>query len=188
MFLERGLDGASIDEIARAARAGKATIYARFPTKEALFTEVAMRNAARVRTGFEAYVPAGATIEDRLANTATEILRRLLISDVLSFMRLCVAEAHRFPKVAGVGRMVRERAAAAVAQILSDLAQTDEIGKLSAFAPERIAETAQLFMDVVVQRLLMRGLFGENPVSLQGEIEGQARRSVRFFLAACRGA
>src|SRR5262249_14360250 len=37
-FLERGLDGASVDEIARIARAGKPTIYARFPNKEALFT------------------------------------------------------------------------------------------------------------------------------------------------------
>ena len=46
VFLERGLDGASIDEIAEAARAGKPTIYARFPGKEALFTAVVMRNVA----------------------------------------------------------------------------------------------------------------------------------------------
>lgn len=188
MFLEHGLAGASIDEIARVARAGKGTIYARFPTKEALFTEVAMRNAARVRSGFDAYTPAGAAIEERLANTAAEILRRLLVSDVLDFMRLCVAEARRFPKVAGVGRMVRERAANAVAQILSDLAQSDEIGKLPAFAPERLADTSQFFMDVVVERLLMRGLFGEDPASLRAEIDERVRRSVAFFLAACRGA
>ena len=42
-FLERGLSGASIDEIANLARAGKPTIYARFPGKEALFTAVVMR-------------------------------------------------------------------------------------------------------------------------------------------------
>src|SRR6185295_14337336 len=35
VFLERGLAGASIDEIAELACAGKPTIYARFPGKEA---------------------------------------------------------------------------------------------------------------------------------------------------------
>ena len=38
VFLERGFEGASIDEIAEAARSGKPTIYARFPNKPALFT------------------------------------------------------------------------------------------------------------------------------------------------------
>ncbi|MGB6890492.1 MAG: helix-turn-helix domain-containing protein, partial [Xanthobacteraceae bacterium] len=46
VFLERGLAGASIDEIAATARAGKPTIYARYPDKEALFAAVVMRNVA----------------------------------------------------------------------------------------------------------------------------------------------
>ena len=40
VFLERGFEGASVDEIADVARAGKPTIYARFPGKEALFTAI----------------------------------------------------------------------------------------------------------------------------------------------------
>ena len=44
MFLERGFEGASIDEIAAVARSGKATIYARFRDKRALFTEVVTRD------------------------------------------------------------------------------------------------------------------------------------------------
>ena len=43
VFLERGLEGASIDEIADVAHAGKPTIYARFPGKEALFAAVMLR-------------------------------------------------------------------------------------------------------------------------------------------------
>jgi len=43
-FLERGFEGASIDEIAEVARSGKATIYARFRDKRALFTEVVRRD------------------------------------------------------------------------------------------------------------------------------------------------
>src|SRR5215475_9327924 len=44
VFLERGFEGASMDEIAAAARAGKPTIYARFRDKRALFTAVVMRD------------------------------------------------------------------------------------------------------------------------------------------------
>ena len=43
VFLERGFQGASVDEIAEAASAGKPTIYARFPGKQALFTAVIER-------------------------------------------------------------------------------------------------------------------------------------------------
>jgi AcrR family transcriptional regulator len=43
LFLERGLEGTSVDEIASLARAGKPTIYARFPSKETLFSAVVLR-------------------------------------------------------------------------------------------------------------------------------------------------
>ena len=33
VFLERGFEGASVEEIAEAARSGKPTIYARYPNK-----------------------------------------------------------------------------------------------------------------------------------------------------------
>src|SRR5271165_2139458 len=73
VFLERGLAGASIDEIAGLACAGKPTIYARFPGKEELFTAVMMRkvdaNIARV----ESQTPTGTTIKDRLANLGASV-------------------------------------------------------------------------------------------------------------------
>ena len=68
VFLERGLAGASVDEIAGIARAGKPTVYARFPGKEALFTAVVMRNIVADIARFESHVPIGATIEKRLAS------------------------------------------------------------------------------------------------------------------------
>src|SRR5690349_15968914 len=58
VFLERGLAGGSIDEIAELACAGKPTIYARFPGKEALFTAVVMRKVAANVASFANFVPA----------------------------------------------------------------------------------------------------------------------------------
>src|SRR5262244_1475085 len=73
VFLERGLAGASMDEIAGLARAGKPTIYARFPGKEALFTAVVMQSVAANMARIEATTPAGATIEERLENLGVAI-------------------------------------------------------------------------------------------------------------------
>src|SRR5215469_6838577 len=68
VFLERGLAGASMEEIAGLACAGKPTIYARFASKEALFTAVVMRNVAATIGHFEGYVPTGTSMEERLAS------------------------------------------------------------------------------------------------------------------------
>jgi len=65
VFLDRGFSGASVDEIAEVACAGKPTIYARFPSKEALFTAVIERLVRR-NTSHDAISYAGATIVDRL--------------------------------------------------------------------------------------------------------------------------
>lgn len=145
-----------------------------------------MRNAANVRAGFESQAPAGANIEERLVSVGTDILKRLLVSDAIDFMRLSIAEARRFPDLARVGRMARERGAQAVIQVLSEVAHTDEIGTFPAFAPERLETTTQLFIDLVVERLLMRALFGESLKLLRAEIDTHVPRSVAFFLAACR--
>jgi AcrR family transcriptional regulator len=187
VFLERGLGGASIDEIAARAHAGKPTIYARFPGKEALFTAVMMHNSAANIARFEGHVPTGATIEERLASLATEVLRRTLVRDTVGLWRLSIAEASRFPDLASrVHDMALERGAEAVARVLSELAQCDVLATLPAFAPERLATTTQLFLDLVLLPLLMRALSGQKLKQLQAEIGPHVARRVTFFLAACR--
>jgi AcrR family transcriptional regulator len=187
IFLERGLAGASIDEIASVARAGKPTIYARFPGKEALFTAVVMRNIAANIARFDHYPATGKDIEERLTNSAVTILQWVLVSDAVDLMRLAIAEARRFPDLAsGVHRMARERGAEVIARLLGESAQLDELGTLPAFAPQQLAQTAQFFQSVVVLPLLMRAIFGEKLKPLLAEVEPHVKRSVAFFLAACR--
>jgi len=185
-FLERGLDGASIDEIARIARAGKPTIYARFPNKEALFTAVVMQDVAANIAGFEVHSPTGVTIEERLESVAVTILERILVSDAIRLMRVAIAEARRFPNLASsVYQMARERGAEAVARLLGEVAQSDMPGTLAAFAPEHVAATTRFFQDLVIMPLLMRALFGEKLKLLRAEIGPHVTRSIAFFVAAC---
>jgi AcrR family transcriptional regulator len=187
VFLERGLAGASIDEIAELACAGKPTIYARFPGKEALFTAVVMRKVAANVARFANFVPAGAAIEERLASVGAAVLHQLLAGDTVGLLRLSIAEARRFPDLASsVHRMARGRGLQAVARLLAEAAQSDELGHLPAFAPQRLAKTADIFLDLVVLPPLHRALHGEKRKALCAEIEQHVVSSVAFFIAACR--
>jgi AcrR family transcriptional regulator len=185
VFLEHGFQGASVDEIAEAASAGKPTIYARFPNKQALFTAVIER-LVRKNTSLDAFSCAGGSVERRLDALAILILTRVLTVETIGLIRVAVAEARRFPVLAtSVSRMGRERPTEAVARVFGELAGTDDIGASPAFAPEKLPETARRFLDLVVLPMLVRALFGEDLAALRAEIGPHAARTVAFFLAAC---
>jgi AcrR family transcriptional regulator len=187
VFLERGFEGASIDEIAEAARSGKPTIYGRFANKRALFIAVVMQSVAANVARFEEHSPTGATFEERLESVAVPILQWVLVSDSVRLMRVAIAEAGRFPDLAiRVHLMARERGAQAIARLLAEAAQSDELGRLPAFAPERLTTTTRFFQDLVFLPLLMRALFGEKLKLLRAEIGPHVARGIAFFLAACR--
>jgi AcrR family transcriptional regulator len=187
VFLERGFEGASIDEIAEVARSGKPTIYARFRNKRALFTEVMTRDILSRITEFKSEVPTGATIEERLRSAAITLLRWGLDSDRIGLMRLAVAEARRFPDLASsVSRAARDLSTELGVRLLGELKQSDELGSLPNFSQERLATTARLFLDLVAVPMLLRALFEVNLRTLDAEIDSHVARSVAFFLAACR--
>jgi AcrR family transcriptional regulator len=187
IFLERGFDGASIDEIAEVARSGKPTIYARLGDKRALFTEVVARDILSRITEFKIEVPTGATIEERFTSAAATLLHWGLDSDRIGLMRLAVAEAQRFPDLAAkVSRTARDLSTELGVRLLGELTQSGELGSLPPFAPERLATTARLFLDLVVVPMLLRALFEVNLKTLEAEVDAHVARSVAFFLAASR--
>lgn len=187
IFLERGFEGASIDEIAEVARSGKPTIYARFRDKRALFTEVVTRDVLSRITEFKTKVPTGATMEERFTSAAITLLHWGLDSDRIGLMRLAVAEARRFPDLATtVVRKARDLSTELGVRLLSELTKSGELGSLPAFAPEHLATTARFFLDLIAVPMLLRALFEVDLKSLEAEIDAHVARSVAFFLAACR--
>jgi AcrR family transcriptional regulator len=189
VFLERGLEGASVDEIAEAAHAGKPTIYARFPHKEAIFVAVMERMIRRrsetVAAGRRS-AEASATIEERLTRFATLILETALVDETIDLVRAAIAEARRFPRLASsVHRLVRERGANEIVLLLSELLQDGDVGPSPALALDRLTESARRFAELVIQPMIMRALFGENLATLRAEIGPHVRQAVDFFLAAC---
>ena len=184
VFLERGLEGASIDEIADAAHSGKPTIYARFPGKEALFAAVLARKVRENISSLESIEPTGNTVVELLASIATALLRNVLATETVGLCRATIAEARRFPDLAAsVHRMARERTSEAVARLLGELPESDQ---LPGFAADRRAATAKCFTELIVLPMLIRALFGEDLAAVRDEIEPHVARTVTFFLAACR--
>ena len=187
VFLERGFEGASIDEIAEVARSGKPTIYARFHGKRALFTAVVTRDVLSRITEFKAEVPTGATVEERLISAASTLMHWGLESDRIALMRLAIAEARRFPDLAStVGRTARDLSTELGVRLLTQVMQSDELRSLPAFAPEQLTATARLFLDLVAVPMLFRALFEVDLKTLDVEIDQHVARGVAFFLAACR--
>jgi AcrR family transcriptional regulator len=185
VFLDRGFNGATVDEIAEVACAGKPTIYARFPGKQALFIAVVERLVRR-NTSLEAFDCADGSIEERLDALGAVILARVLTPETIGLVRVAVAEARRFPDLAtSVSCMGRERPTEALTRAFNELTACDAIGASPAFAPDKLPDTARRFLDLVVLPMLVRALFGEDLAALRAEIGPHVARSVVFFLAAC---
>jgi AcrR family transcriptional regulator len=185
VFVKRGFEGGSIDEIALTARAGKPTIYARYPSKEALFAAVMARQVAR-NTQFENLVPQGRSFQAKLVSLGVGLIDRALTNDTIGLLRSAIAEAQRFPELTrGVNEMARKRAALNLAKLLGELASAEGFEAKGAFAAERISDTARIFLDVVLFSILIRRLMGEDLKLLRKELPQHVEQRVEFFLRAC---
>ncbi|XVK46012.1 TetR/AcrR family transcriptional regulator [Pseudomonas syringae] len=97
-FLACGFEGTSCEDIARAAGASKATLYARYANKEALFEAVVRRHVATLLAPAET-TPA-LPLEGRLRHVGHGILEHALQADTLAMMRLVIATSNRTPLLA----------------------------------------------------------------------------------------
>jgi TetR/AcrR family transcriptional regulator, mexJK operon transcriptional repressor len=100
VFLENGYDGATMEEIARAAGITKRTLYARFPDKRAVFLDVIPWALTRTVDN-----DAGTKIDDdNLEAALTAIgrgaIKRAIDPDTVRLHRIVRNEAGRFPEFA----------------------------------------------------------------------------------------
>jgi AcrR family transcriptional regulator len=187
VFLDRGFEGASIEEIADVARSGKPTIYARFRDKKALFTGAVTRYVIAKQARLEKYSPSGTTIDERLASIGVILLREALTPEWIDLLRLSIAEARRFPDLGNIViRMMRERGTEIMIRLLGEVPEAGEVETFPAFGPSRLATTARYFIDLILLPQILRALSGEHLEALLAEIDPHVSQRVAFFLSACR--
>ncbi|MGJ4926330.1 TetR/AcrR family transcriptional regulator [Bradyrhizobium sp. HKCCYLS2038] len=184
VFLAHGFEGASVDEIAQTARAGKPTIYARFPSKAALFAAVIAQHAAR-NTQYENLVPQGRTFRARLVSLGLTLIDRAFVDDTIGLMRTVIAESPRFPELTlEIQDTARKRATCNVSHAIGELARAEGLTGKGAFAADRLEDTARIFLDLVVFAVLIRSLLGEDMRALKKEAQAHVEKRIDFFLAA----
>ena len=99
VFLADGFEGASVDDIAKAAGVSKATLYSYFPDKRLLFLEVAKMECQAQSDAAVAQVESSGDLREALTQAATR-MSRFFLSDVgMQVYRIVVGESQRFPEV-----------------------------------------------------------------------------------------
>ncbi|MGH8336289.1 MAG: TetR/AcrR family transcriptional regulator, partial [Gammaproteobacteria bacterium] len=104
LFLDKGYDSTTMDDIATLADVSKPTVYSHFADKEKLFAEIVAATTrdidAVVRSVTDSLV-ASRTPERPLAELGRRFLRALMQPELIRLRRLVIANAERFPEVAG---------------------------------------------------------------------------------------
>jgi len=99
VFMSDGFEGASVDEIARAAGVSKATLYSYFPDKRLLFMEVATTECQRQAQSALDNINVDAPPREVLMQTGLHFLRFITSDLGQRIFRICVAESDRFPEL-----------------------------------------------------------------------------------------
>lgn len=178
VFMADGFEGASVDDIARAAGVSKATLYSYFPDKRLLFMEVAHAECARMAAATMAQIDDAHPPRQVLMLVARQLVAFLLSDFAQQVFRICVAERDRFPELgrafyASGPEMGRQR----LAEYLSCAVGRGEmvIGDL--------AMAADQFSELCKARLWTRAVFGIQNEFSRAEIDDVATHAVDMFLA-----
>jgi TetR/AcrR family transcriptional regulator, mexJK operon transcriptional repressor len=179
LFLERGLDAVSIDEIAKRSAVAKRFIYGRYRDKSELFVaaiEHAFVDRLDVLHAFK--LPHGRAVSGLLA-FGRMLLDIALQPEAVALHRLFISSAPRFPDLAKlfIARN-RHRFTSEIERVLAHYADK---GEIEFAAPQLMAE--QFFISVagIPQRAALLG-WRETPQ----ERERRLRTAVQLFLDGCR--
>ena len=99
VFLSDGFEGASVDDIAKAAGVSKATLYSYFPDKRFLFMQVAKTECQRQADLAIENIDMDAPIRRVLHDIATEMVDFMTSQFGKQIFRICVGESDRFPEL-----------------------------------------------------------------------------------------
>lgn len=174
LFIRKGYENVSIDEIIRLVGGSKATIYARFGGKKGLFEAVIRQPCVDVTHAIDIN-PTG-NIEDQLTQIGRAFLKTVLSPRVLELHRLMVSIGKTFP---GVSALFYDKGPRTAYDILASwIEKQQSAGKLAAGSPHQLA---MLFHDMLIgdhQLALLTSPKHSTPKA----VEQTVRAAVSLFL------
>lgn len=177
LFLKDGFSATAIETIAKQANTSKATVYARFNSKEELFIAVSNRV---LNTHFSPLVLGTGSLQERLIDLALQMLDALLDPKILRMHSIITAEAERFPELVRLSDKKSAFAGQALLETL--LADEQAAGHLQA---HDLALLSQLFIASVVLEPLRQASLGLHSFDL-AERRQWVDLVVTVFLNGCR--
>jgi TetR/AcrR family transcriptional repressor of mexJK operon len=178
LFLKKGYDSVSIDEIIGVVGGSKATIYAWFGGKEGLFEEVVRQKCRDVVLAI--HVDAAGSLEAQLAEIGHSFLAIVLSPPILEFHRLMVSIGRKFPET---GRLFFETGPASAYGIVATwIAKHQKEGRIGEDDPYRLAV---LFLDMLIGEHQLSWLTGMPRAAKRDQIDETVRLAVKVFLRGC---
>jgi AcrR family transcriptional regulator len=155
LFLRAGFDATSCDQVVSMAGAGKATLYARYANKDALFSAVVHRALEGVAPAAHDLTNA-MRVRERLHVVGLHLLQQALTEESVALLRVCLTTAPRLPELSRlVDQAGRDSGVASIVNALAGPApSSDGIAAATAIA--------QRFIDLVIVPQQMRALVGDD--------------------------
>lgn len=182
MFLSKGFEGASMQDVAKAAGVSKGTLYVYFDSKEAMFEALVLKECGRLQDGMRRIGAGTGRVEDELCAIALQMITTLTQPELLAAMRMMIGAGEKFPALA------RKIHAAGPARSVATLAE---------YLHRRVAQgdlvltdcddAASLFLDMVFAGLQRRALLMMPPLT-EAQIQAHVALRVSRFLAFYRAA
>ena len=181
VFLAHGFSAATTDMIQQAAGVSKATVYARYATKEALFIAVIEAECERFLGTVRATVIRPRKLRDSLEAMAQAYLRVVLSPAGLALYRTVVGEAPRFPALARQFYLVGPHGFNAIVErYLAEAADRGEVD----FSSVGLEMAAIHFVNLVRGEAQMQGLTHPGSVPSQAQCDHWAAAAVTTFVRA----
>ncbi len=178
VFMEHGYEGASVDDIARAAGVSKATLYSYFSDKRLLFAEVARVEALRLAEDAMKLLNPGEHPEKALRIAGEHYISYLVSDFGQSQLTLCASESRRFPEL---GKLFYEAGPAQVrAHLGGYLTVAVEEGRLKI---DDIDLAADQFQELCKTSLYSKMLCGVQNSFEPAEIERTLSGAIEMFMA-----
>jgi TetR/AcrR family transcriptional repressor of mexJK operon len=180
LFLDKGYESVSINDIIGAIGGSKETIYSNFGSKEKLFGAVVEQICADVTLQIDTQ-PGGST-EQQLTRIAESFVAKVLSPDIVRFHRLMTSIGRTFPTA---GRLFYNTGPRAAYRIIADwIADQQRAGNIR--DDEDPQQLAILFHDMLIGDQQLSWLTSATSDKERGKRVGQkVRLAVRVFLAGC---
>jgi TetR/AcrR family transcriptional regulator, mexJK operon transcriptional repressor len=181
LFLARGYDAVSLDEIIASAGGSKASIYSHFTNKEGVFLASVKSLCDEIQVELSRSEGFLLPLRAALFAIGCDFLDAVLSPRAIALHRLVISESRRFPEIAR--GWFENGPAQTYHRLTAFFAERKQAGEVSATTEPRTL--AVLFHDMLVFEIYQPVLIGMSKKPKPDVIEAKVRSAIDILLSAC---